>query len=81
MMAADGEVVGGICHALGENAALPAAWLVYFNVDDLDAALAEARVMGGVLINGPRGEAGEMRFAVLRDPAGAAFALVEQPAS
>jgi hypothetical protein len=78
MSAADGEVIGGVCHALGENAGLPAAWLVYINVADLAEAQAQAQALGGTVIAGPLGEVGAMRYAVLRDPAGAAFALVEQ---
>ena len=64
-------------HARGQNAGLPAAWLVYITVDDLDAALAEATSLGGSLISESGGAEGEPRFAVLRDPAGAAFALME----
>jgi len=65
------------CHARGQNAGLPAAWLVYITVDDLDAALAEATSLGGSLISESGGVEVEPRFAVLRDPTGAAFALME----
>jgi predicted enzyme related to lactoylglutathione lyase len=68
--------VGGICHARGGNADLPAAWLVYFVVADLDASLAAARERGGELI-GPVRSMGPSRYAELRDPAGAAFALYQ----
>lgn len=76
-MVMNDEAVGGICNAPGVNAALPGAWLIYINVSDLDAAISQARELGGELIDGPRGEPGEPRFAVLRDPGGAAFALME----
>ena len=80
MIPAEAEApVAGICHARGVNAALPPTWLVYINVDDLDAAIDQATTLGGSLIAGPIGDAGEQRFAVLRDPAGAAFALTEAP--
>lgn len=32
--AVDGETVAGICHARGENAGLPAQWLLYVNVEE-----------------------------------------------
>ena len=74
------EPVGGGCHALGVNAGLPPARLVYINVPDLDSAVTQAPALRGELIDGPRGAPGEPRFAVLRDPGGASFALME-PAS
>lgn len=80
MTAGDGsDAVAGVCHALGENANLPPMWLIYINVPDLDAAIAEAQARGGEVIAGPRGEPESGRFAVLRDPAGAPFALFQHP--
>ena len=70
--------VAGICHARGKNAGLPAAWLVYFVIADLDASIAACLARGGEVVAPPR-SMGSARFAVLRDPAGAAFALF-QPA-
>ena len=69
--------VGGICHARGGNADLPAAWLVYFVVEDLDRSLAEVRDRGGELLGAVR-QMGASRYAVVRDPAGAACALFQQ---
>ena len=71
---ASGEARAGVCHARGGNAGLPAAWLVYVVVADLDASVAAAVERGGELLLGPKAM-GESRYAVLRDPAGAAFAL------
>ena len=73
------EPVAGVCRARGSNAGLPPAWLVYITVDDLDAAVADAKSLGGAVISEAQGSVGEPRFAVLRDPAGAAFALAEMP--
>jgi predicted enzyme related to lactoylglutathione lyase len=72
------DPVAGVCHARGANAGLPPSWIIYITVDDLDAAVAEAKSLGGAVILETRGSAGEPRFAVLRDP-GAAFALAEMP--
>ena len=60
---------------------VPAAWLVYINVAGLAEAMAQAQALGGTVIAGPLGEVDVMCNAVLRDPAGAAFALVEQGSS
>jgi hypothetical protein len=71
---ATGEGRAGICHARGGNAGLPPSWLAYVVVSDLDASLASARALGGRVLAGPKAM-GEDRYAVLVDPAGAAFAL------
>jgi predicted enzyme related to lactoylglutathione lyase len=70
------QTVAGICHARGDNAALPANWMVYIKVSNLDESLAAARSNGGEILAGPK-EFGKARFCVLKDPAGAAFAIIE----
>lgn len=71
---ADGTPRAGVCHARGVNAGLPAVWMVYFQVADLDVALAAARERGGEVLQEPRA-AGGGRYAVVRDPTGAVCAL------
>ena len=56
---------------------LPAQWLLYVNVDDIDSSLRRAGELGGHLINGPR-KMGKNRFCVIRDPAGAVMALINE---
>lgn len=73
-----GEPVGGVCHARGGNAGLPAQWLIYIVVADLDRSMADCRALGGEVISGPRSMDGS-RYCVIRDPAGAVAALY-QPA-
>ena len=73
-----GKAVAGVCHARGVNGDLPAQWLLYLIVADLDASLAACRARHGAVVAGPR-EMGGARFAVIRDPAGAVAALY-QPA-
>jgi predicted enzyme related to lactoylglutathione lyase len=76
MTTMEGHDVTGICHARGSNEGLPAQWLVYFTVADLDLAVAEVRERGGSLLRAPFDmEAG--RYAVIRDPAGAVCALFQ----
>lgn len=72
----DGEVLGGLCHARGGNADLPPVWLIYFPVLSLDDAMSTAKANGGALISGPH-KAGNVRYAVVSDPSGAAFTLSE----
>ena len=80
MMAPDGATpAGGICHARGGNEGIPAQWLIYITVPDLETAVSEAETRGGSLVLGPK-KAGNGRFAVLTDPAGAVFALYQEGA-
>lgn len=52
-------------------------WLVYFAVDDCDAKVAAAERLGGA-VQVPAMEVPEVgRFAVLRDPQGAVFAIMQ----
>ena len=57
-------------------AAVPSYWLVYFNVDDIDRSFKEAIDAGGREMSAPREFSGG-QFAVLSDPQGAAFGLIQ----
>ena len=70
-----GEPAAGICHARGANDNLPAQWLLYVNVEDIDSSIRRAVELGGHLVDGPR-KMGKNRFCVIRDPAGAVIALI-----
>ena len=72
----DGEAVAGVCHARGGNATIPAQWLVYITVEDLDHSLAECLRLGGAVVVPPRSYAGG-RYCVIKDPAGAVCALYQ----
>ncbi len=73
-----GDAVAGVCHARGCNADLPAQWMVYITVADVEASVARCRELGGQVVAGPRGLAGG-RFAVIQDPADAVCALYQPP--
>ncbi len=74
-----GKTVAGICHKRGANKDLPAAWLIYITVADLDASLKACKAKGGKVLRKIR-DAGAMgRYVVIQDPAGAVCALF-QPA-
>jgi uncharacterized protein len=75
---ATGQSAAGVCHARGVNADVPPQWLVYINVEDVDASAARAVELGGEIVAGPR-FMGLGRFAVIRDPAGAVCALYSPP--
>ena len=70
------EAVAGICHARGANADLPAQWLMYIIVANLDESMASCRRKGGEIISGPR-TMGQSRFCIIKDPAGAVAALYQ----
>lgn len=67
----------GVCWQRGPNSTLPAVWLAYVNVRDLDLALERALERGGEAIKGPTNMGGSGRYAVIRDPAGAVLGLFE----
>lgn len=76
MNAPAGDVpVAGICHARGVNADLPAQWLIYIRVADVDRSAARCVELGGHVISGPRGFGSQGRYCVIQDPAGAVAAL------
>jgi len=59
---------------------MPPMWAVYFQTDDLDAAIARAESHGGDLLMAPTQVPGVGRFAMLCDPQGASFMLMEMGA-
>jgi uncharacterized protein len=69
------EPVSGICHARGPNAGLPSQWLIYINVADLDASLAECVRLGGKQLTPIRSGGPDLRYCIIQDPAGAACAI------
>lgn len=75
--AEEAVTVAGICHARGANEGLPAQWLNYFGVADLDASRAAVERLGGKLRSDIR-TYGKSRYCVIEDPAGAVCAIFEQ---
>jgi predicted enzyme related to lactoylglutathione lyase len=55
---------------------MPAAWGVYFAVDDTDKAAETTAARGGSVIQQPT-DIPPGRFAVLADPAGAFFSVIK----
>jgi uncharacterized protein len=77
MLDQDGAGAAGVCHARGVNATMPAQWMVYISVANLDDSLAACQRLGGRVVVPTRGESGS-RFAIIQDPAGAVCALYEK---
>jgi predicted enzyme related to lactoylglutathione lyase len=75
-MKVSGEVVAGMLGLSGEDAQLPPYWLTYFMLDDVDAGFARVRELGGELLSEPH-DSPYGRFAPVRDPQGAVFALIK----
>ena len=55
---------------------IPAHWNVYFNVDDVDEAVARVLELGGRVISDPDDVVGVGRMATVADPQGGMFALM-----
>jgi len=74
-----GDPVAGICHARGENAGMPAQWILYVTVENLDRSLAECAARGGALVMPVRdtGQYGPM--AVVRAPHWPMLAILQGP--
>jgi len=69
------ERVGGMLPVPQKG--MPASWLVYFVSDDIDRSVAQASQLGGAVLMPAYDVPGVGRFATLRDPQGAVFALAK----
>lgn len=74
--ALDGDTIAGmLAMPPMVPAEVPTFWLVYFAVDDTDAAVATAQELGGTLVMPPM-DVPAGRFALLQDPQGGMFAVI-----
>lgn len=71
------QTVAGICHARGVNEGLPAQWLLYIVVADVEAAASRCVEAGGAIVRTPTPMGPNGRYCVIRDPGGAVAALYE----
>ena len=69
--------VTGVCHAQGVNKNLPAQWMLYFTVKDLDNCIEECKTNGGKVVAEAKDMGNYGRYCVIKDPAGAVCALFE----
>ncbi len=78
MLRPEDNVTGaGICHARGVNANLPAQWLIYIAVENIDKSVKRCLDLGGKVIAPIKLMKGYGRHCVIQDPAGAVAALFE----
>ena len=56
---------------------VPSNWMIYFAVDDCDAAAEKAQRAGANVLMPPSDIPDVGRFSVLTDPQGAAFAMIK----
>lgn len=56
---------------------MPEFWLVYFAVDDCDAAARRAADLGGTVHRAPEDIPGTGRFAIVTDPQGVVFGILQ----
>jgi len=72
-----GEAISGICHSKSINADMPAAWLPYFLVANLQESMASLTELGGELLTEVK-QAGDDQYIVIKDLAGAVCALYQK---
>ncbi len=68
---------GGAMQIRPEWGEMPPMWAVYFQTDDLDAAILRAESHGGDLLMAATEVPGVGRFAMLSDPQGASFMVMQ----
>ena len=71
-----GQSIGGMMPIAPEWGDMPPNWGVYFQVDNCDAAVAQAKSLGARAFVEPKDIPGTGRFALLADPQGATFSVV-----
>lgn len=70
-------MVGGMMTIQKEWGPMPSSWLTYFAVSDCDAVAAKAQKLGGTILKPPADAPNVGRFAILHDPQGASFAIIQ----
>lgn len=76
----DGASRGGMLAIDPSRGPVPPHWLVYFAVSDCDGQTALVQSLGGAVRVPPTDVAEVGRFAVVADPQGATFAVIQLPA-
>ena len=77
VFATEGRAQAGMMQMDASWGEVPPNWSVYFMVEDIDAAVAKVKELGGNILVPPTA-AGEMgRFSVVQDPQGGAFTMMQ----
>ena len=72
----DGEAIGGVMATPPNAAGMPPTWGAYVTVADADATVAKAQALGASVVVPATDIPKVGRFAVFRDPQGAALAVI-----
>ena len=71
------DVVAGMMQMPDDASAMQPFWMIYFAVDDIDAFVDAATAAGALVRRGPDDVPGTGRFALLTDPQGATFGVLQ----
>ena len=69
--------ISGICHARGGNTGIPAQWLMYITVEDIERSRESCEKRSGKLLSPVKEYPGVGKYCIVQDPSGAAVALFE----
>jgi uncharacterized protein len=78
MKDAEGNWMGGVCHARGANMGIPPQWIVYINVADIKESVEKCKKLGGKVIKEAFDSNGNYMYAMLEDPMGAILAVTHE---
>ncbi|QDY71273.1 VOC family protein [Qingshengfaniella alkalisoli] len=73
----DGDMVAGLMEIPEDVAGMPPNWMIYFSVADADQFVADAKAAGASVHREPADIPQTGRFAILSDPQGAAFGILQ----
>lgn len=73
----DGDMVAGAMEPPPDAGGMPPFWMLYFAVDDADATVAAIEAAGGRVHRAPADIPGTGRFAIVADPQGAGFGILQ----
>lgn len=72
-----GDLVAGMMEMPPDAGDMSPFWMIYFAVDSADRAVSDLQATGGSVFRGPAEIPGTGRFAVVADPQGAAFGILQ----
>lgn len=73
----NGRPAGGMLQITAEMGNIPSSWMVYFTVEDVDATVEQAQELGGGIRMPPFESPGTGRIALLLDPQGIMFYVIQ----
>ena len=73
----NGEGIGGMYEITPMMGPMPPSWMVYFAVADCDGTAQKTTELGGSVIRPAEDIPNIGRYAILRDPASAVFAIIK----